>query len=117
MQCKRLPLHEDLDLRNELGIDFHFNIHRKYTIMMMAPYAQEFNPCPEKLKASLKLALNPETILEVTYVIKMVRILSWNLSCSSIFNDQSVYLLVTQERLPLLQIEIIGFNAEVMNSR
>ncbi len=25
---------------------------------------------PGKLKASLKLALNPETILEVTYVIK-----------------------------------------------
>jgi len=48
---------------------------------------------------------------------KMVRILSCNLSCLSIFNDQSVYLLVTQERLPLLQIEIIGFNAEVMNSR
>jgi hypothetical protein len=48
---------------------------------------------------------------------KMVSILSCNLSCLSIFNDQSVYLLVTQERLPLLQIEIIGFNAQVMNSR
>jgi hypothetical protein len=71
LQCKRLPPHEDLDLRNELGIDFHFNIHRKFTIIDDGSLCTIVQPLqPGKLKASLKLALNPEIILEVTYVRK-----------------------------------------------